>query len=409
MEWLAKSGGHGYSTTLQTIQDAVLVSMENFNYANVQGNGTVVVGSGMLFGDLVKILGDAGREVNVGSCPCVGVTGAMLGGGLGRLQGKHGLTSDALRKAEVALWNGTIVEASENINSELFWALRGSGQNYGIVYETTYETWTAENNGMHYNADMTFRKGDIASITQIINSLTGPGLNRNLAFMTFFLQNATTSELEIILNLVYAGPESEGQKYTKLFSNFSLSLAESVLPWSELPAKSALGLIQATCAEGPRYDLRSLISQTLAPQTWVDFTNAFETFLIDNPLANGSVMMIETFAQQGIEALPDDYTAFPHRKFFQNQVELIGVYEDDSVAEPLDNFFLEWKAKFIEVDGSDQLQVYQNYGHGDEPLSALYGYDQWRHERLTNVKNEYDPKGKFDGYHAIPKDLAKWT
>ncbi|KAL4937879.1 hypothetical protein BDV06DRAFT_226548 [Aspergillus oleicola] len=159
--WLARSGGHGYSPTLEIIQDAVLINLESFNRVEVQPDGTVVFGTGAHFNDLINTVGAAGRELTVESCHYVGATGAMLGGGLCRLQGLHGLTSDALRRIRLALWNGTLIEASEHEHQELFWAIRGSGQNYGVVVESMYETWPATNGGMHYNADMIFAKSSV--------------------------------------------------------------------------------------------------------------------------------------------------------------------------------------------------------------------------------------------------------
>lgn len=184
-----------------------------------------------------------------------------------------------------------------------------------------------------------------------------------------------------------------------------------MLSWAELPTKTVLGLIPKSCAEGPRYNLYSLITRTLDPQSFVKFSDALEQFLQEYPLANGSAVMIETFPVQGVEALPDDYSAFPHRKTFHNQIESIAAYTDDSVADAVDDFFREWRDKFAEpaVSGYNELHVYQNYAHDDEPLSALYGYQEWRHKRLTNLKNVYDPHGFFDGYHAVPSDLAKWS
>ncbi|RYP25004.1 hypothetical protein DL765_000232 [Monosporascus sp. GIB2] len=411
MPWLAKSGGHGYSPTLHSIQNAVLINLQNFNYVRVEDDGTAVVGTGTRFQDMVNIIGAAGRELTVGSCPCVGATGAMLGGGLGRLQGLHGLTSDALRKVRMALWNGTIVDASDKVNQDLFWGIRGSGQNYGIVIESTFETWPATNGGMHYNADMVFTKDSVGRIMEITNNLTTPALDAALSFVMFFASDAATSELTVIVNLVYAGPMEEGQKYTKLFSPFSLSLEENMIPWAELPTRSVLGLIPASCVTGPRYNLRSVIARTLDPQSFVEFSYAFEKFMQDYPQANGSAMMIETFPVQGIEALPDHYSAFPHRNRFRNMIESIGSYTDDSVAGCVDDFFREWRDRFAEpaVSGYDKLYVYQNYAHDDEPLSALYGYEKWRHKRLTHLKNTYDPHGFFNGYHAVPSDLAKWS
>ncbi|EPS34783.1 hypothetical protein PDE_09747 [Penicillium oxalicum 114-2] len=406
LQWLARSGGHGYSPTLQSIQDAVLINLENFNHVQVQPDGTVVVGTGAYFSDLINTVGAAGRELTVGSCPCIGATGAMLGGGLGRLQGLHGLTSDALRKVRLALWNGTIVEASDQQNQDLFWGIRGSGQNYGIIFESTYQTWPATHGGVHYSADMIFAKSSIEKVMKVANHLTAPGLDNKLALIIFFSSNATTSELNMVVNIVYSGPEAEGQKYTKLFSPYSLSLQEHMLKWEELPTKSVLGLIPYSCASGPRYNL---YARTLDPPTWVKFGNEFEKFLQKYPAANGSAMMIETFPVQGIEALPDTYSAFPHRKYFHNIIEVIGSYTDDSVAKPVDDFLRSWRDQFAATSGYDKLHVYQNYAHDDEPLSALYGYQSWRHARLTKLKNAYDPHGFFDGYHAVPSDLKKWT
>ncbi|EXF79652.1 hypothetical protein CFIO01_12138 [Colletotrichum fioriniae PJ7] len=411
MTWLAKSGGHGYAPSLHAIQDAVLINLENFNYVKLQGDNTAVVGTGVRFSDLIDTVAAAGRELTVGSCPCVGSTGAMLGGGLGRLQGLHGLTSDALRKVRLALWNGTIIEASNNVNSDLFWGIRGSGQNYGIVIESTYETWPATNGGKHYSADLVFTKDSVQRVMEITNELTAEGLDEKLAVLMFFALDATTSQITVIVNLVYSGPEEEGRKYTERFSSFSVDLQENMLGWEELPTKTVHGLISQSCATGPRYNLRALNTKVLNPTTWVNFTDAFETFLVANPLAAGSAMMIETFPVQGVKALSDDYSAFPHRDHFENVIESIGSYTDDSVADAVNNFFAEWRDRFAEPSSSgyDKLYVYQNYANEDEPLSALYGYDEWRHERLTGLKNKFDPQGFFNGYHPVPSNAAAWS
>lgn len=124
-----------------------------------------------------------------------GATGAMLGGGLGRLQGLHGLTSDAVRKVRLALWNGTIVEASDEVNQDLFWGIRGSGQNYGIILESTYETWPATNGGLYYNADLVFTKDSVERIMDIKNNLTTPALDAKLAILTFLASDAATSKV----------------------------------------------------------------------------------------------------------------------------------------------------------------------------------------------------------------------
>ena len=117
----------------------------------------------------------------------------MLGGGVGRLQGLHGLTSDAVRKVRMALWNGTIIEASDNVNSDLFWGVRGAGQNFGIVIETTYETWPATNGGMHYESNLLFSLDSVGRVIDTMDSLVP--LPAPLALILVASTDATTMEV----------------------------------------------------------------------------------------------------------------------------------------------------------------------------------------------------------------------
>ncbi|KAJ5382152.1 hypothetical protein N7517_000063 [Penicillium concentricum] len=351
MSWLARSGGHGFSPTLQSTQDAVLVNLENVSQVQFQSDSTVVVGTGVYFGDLINAVGAAGRELTVGTCHCVGATGAILDGGLDCLQGLYGLTSDALH--------------------------------------------------------MIFAKSSIEKVVEITNNLLVPALDEKLSLMSLLTLNATTSELYMAVNIVYSGPE-EGQKYTQLLSPYSLGLQEHMLKWEELPTKTLFGYVPLFCTSGPRYNLYTTNVRTLDSPIWVEFSNESEKFMQQHPTVNAS-LIIETYPVQGIEALSEDYSAFPHRRYFHNVIEVIGLYTDDSVAKSVDDFLRFWRDKFAATSRYDELHVYQNYAHYDEPLSALYGNQHWRHERLTKLKNDYDPHGFFNRYHAVPFDVEKWT
>ena len=206
--FLAQGGGHGFSPTLGSIQDAVLIKLQNLNKTEVKADNTVVVGGGARFGDVYKAVHAKGRELStfspdpshrinthhiaaLGSCPCVGATGATLGGGIGRLQGIHGLASDAVQKVRLALWDGSVVEASATKNTELFWGLRGAGQNFGVVIESTFKTYPQTNKGYHYNADMLFTDESVEGVLQTINSLI-PDLDPALAIDLFFFADPVT-------------------------------------------------------------------------------------------------------------------------------------------------------------------------------------------------------------------------
>lgn len=67
------------------------------------------------------------------------MVGLTLGGGIGRQQGTDGLVLDALLSARVVTASGQVLEASQTSNPDLFWAIRGAGQNFGIVSSATYQ------------------------------------------------------------------------------------------------------------------------------------------------------------------------------------------------------------------------------------------------------------------------------
>jgi FAD/FMN-containing dehydrogenase len=98
----------------------------------------------------------------------------VLGGGLGRFEGLYGLTSDNVSKVRYALYNGTIVEASPKVNKDLFWGIRGAGQNFGIAFEITLQTHPATNNGQHYNGDFYFARKDMKKMFDAVNKLAAP-------------------------------------------------------------------------------------------------------------------------------------------------------------------------------------------------------------------------------------------
>jgi len=79
-----------------------------------------------------------GVAAPLGTCPTVGVSGLVIGGGFGRLMRRYGITADSLRGATVVLADGRIVRCSQDVRSDLFWALRGGGAGYGIVTELRF-------------------------------------------------------------------------------------------------------------------------------------------------------------------------------------------------------------------------------------------------------------------------------
>jgi hypothetical protein len=95
--------------------------------------------AGALVRDLDQAAQRFGLATTSGGCPTVGIAGLTLGGGEGRLMEKYGAACDNLLSAQVVTVDGRLVEASQESNSDLFWAIRGGGGNFGIVTSLEYQ------------------------------------------------------------------------------------------------------------------------------------------------------------------------------------------------------------------------------------------------------------------------------
>ncbi|MFJ1762066.1 FAD-dependent oxidoreductase [Amycolatopsis sp. NPDC088138] len=140
----ARSGGHSYAG--YSVPDGgVVIDLSGLKKVDVQGS-KAVIGAGAKLKDVYAALGAAGRALPAGSCPTVGIAGLTLGGGIGVLARKYGLTCDHLSSAQVVTAEGKLVTASATSEPDLFWALRGGGGgNFGIVTEFTFDTDPAPN------------------------------------------------------------------------------------------------------------------------------------------------------------------------------------------------------------------------------------------------------------------------
>lgn len=140
LQLAARSGGHsyaGYSTTSGLVIDVTRMNTVVMN----TGNSSATIGAGAHLIDVYAALANYGVVIPAGSCPTVGIAGLTLGGGIGVIGRKFGLTCDNLLSAQVVLANGNVLSCDANHNADLFWALRGGGGgNFGIVTSFTFQT-----------------------------------------------------------------------------------------------------------------------------------------------------------------------------------------------------------------------------------------------------------------------------
>jgi len=128
-----RGGGHN-GGGLGLCDDGLVIDLSGIKFVRVDtNNNTVRVGGGNLWGEVDHATHPFGLAVPAGIISTTGVGGLTLGGGVGHLSRKHGLTIDNLLEADMVLADGSFVTVNKDQNTDLFWAIRGGGGNFGVV------------------------------------------------------------------------------------------------------------------------------------------------------------------------------------------------------------------------------------------------------------------------------------
>jgi len=134
-----RCGGHN-AAGLGVCDDGIVIDLARINYVRVDPSSrTVQVGGGCKWRDVDHAAHVFGLAVPSGIISSTGVAGLTLGGGIGHLARKYGLTIDNLLSVDMVLADGSFVVANTEENPDLFWAIRGGGGNFGIVTSFLFE------------------------------------------------------------------------------------------------------------------------------------------------------------------------------------------------------------------------------------------------------------------------------
>jgi FAD/FMN-containing dehydrogenase len=385
-----RSGGHCFAGGSSS--EGVVIDVTPMSSVSVSG-AVATVGAGARLGDVYDELDEQGVTIAGGCGPEVGIAGLTLGGGLGILGRKHGLTCDQLVGAQAVLADGRVIECDDQHDEELFWALRGGGGgNFAVVTWFAFKTIPAP-------AATTFHLvWPYTEAAAVIDAWQGwsPGAPDELAASL----------------LVTVSGEVEKPPVVNLFGAMAGTESETAELLDEVVARVGADPISASSEHMPyRAAKRHLAEHGPGDDQLEDGHLFSKSEFFEQPLPGEAIAALVDHLPEGrvpgqsreldftpwsgaYNRVPADATAFAHRSdlFLLKQAVVI-----DPAASAASDAGRGWlRRSWAAVHPWGSGRVYQNFPDPDleNPPRAYYAAN---HDRLVRVRERYDPDGFFRG------------
>ena len=390
-----RSGGHSYPG-LSVCDAGMVIDFVQMKGIRVDPKARRArAQAGVLLGELDREAQVFGLAVPAGIVTHTGLAGLTLGGGIGWLERKYGLTIDQLLSVDMVTADGEFVKASESENSDLFWGVRGGGGNFGIVTEFEFRLnpvgpmvlagpilWAMEDSPevMRFYRDW---------ITEVPDELTTIVTYRRM-LPSPYLPSELHGKHAVIVGCCYAGPVEEGERILKPLREFGSPL----LDMCELKPFVAH---QASLDPGFPHDWWYYIrSCNLA-----ELNDEVVDILGDHGLRIASPETVFSIFHLGgaVARVGEDDAAFTGRDA-GHTVNVIGITTN---GEGFDSE-REWARRLWSALEPHHQNVYVNFmmEEGEERIRQAYGAEKY--DRLKALKRKCDPDNFFRLNQNIPPD-----
>jgi FAD/FMN-containing dehydrogenase len=222
-----RSGGH---SSFGTCDGGLLIDLSMMKRVEIDLNKCVVRAEpGLSSGELDAATFPHGVIAPVGECPTTGIGGITLGGGIGYLLGRHGLTCDNLVRAELTDAGGERHVASSENDADLLWALRGGGGNFGVVTSLTYTLHPITEVLAGYLA---YPVSQAAKVLRFVGEFAKETPDELALIATY--NRSLTSEHALCVLVCWSGELQHGEKILSKIRRFAPPLADSITQRSYL-------------------------------------------------------------------------------------------------------------------------------------------------------------------------------
>jgi hypothetical protein len=383
-----RSGGHS-GAAYGTVDGGIVLDLRDMNALEIDVDArTAWAESGLSAGEFTEAAAAHGLAVGFGDTGSVGLGGLTLGGGVGYLARKHGLTIDSLLAADVVTADGQVLRVDETSHPDLFWAIRGGGGNYGIA--TRFQFRLQELDGvvggmLILPATPETVAGFIAAAEAAAEELTTIANVMNCPPIPFVPEEHHGS-LVILASLCWAGDADDGQKAVAPFLELAEPLANFVKP---MPYPGMYP------PEDPNYRPTAVARNMFVESIGQDEA----TLIVERLKASDAMLRVAQLRVLGgaVARVPADATAYAHRAN-RVMVNVAAFYDgpEDRVVRAA------WVEGLVAAlhQGDDAAYVNFLMDEGPERVRAAYPGATW--DRLAEVKATYDPENFFSRNQNVP-------
>jgi FAD/FMN-containing dehydrogenase len=396
LEQASRSGGHSFAGGSST--GGLLIDVSPMRSVSVDG-AVARIGAGASLGNVYGALHEHGLAIPAGTCPSVGIAGLTLGGGLGILGRKYGVTSDGLIGAEVALADGRVIRCDEHHDGDLFWALRGAGAGtLGVV--TSLESLTVPEPSAT-NFHLSWSYDHAADVVEAWQGWAPTGPDELAASLKVTASNDIADPASVdVYGVVLEGGSDAGSTIEALLARFradpssvmqrEMSFPETRRFWADLGAEGHEAGGDAEPTEHPYLFCRSEFFGRPLPAEAI--AALLETFSRER--APGESRELDFMPWGGAyNRVPTDATAFVHRdELFLLKHSV--VVDPSSSAGAKEAAHRQVDASWASVNAWGSGRMFQNFADPDLDAWAD-AYVGPNRDRLIRIKSRYDPSDFF--------------
>ncbi len=390
-----RGGGHSLAGH-SVIDDGLVIDLSAMRQVVVAPDiGRVRAQGGCLLADVDRASQAFGLATPAGVMSQTGVGGLTLGGGMGWLTRKFGLTCDNLLAAQLVLADGSVVTADAQETPDLFWALRGAGANFGAVTEfefAAHPVGTAMPVGVamysleeaapaiaHYGRTMS-RATDDLKATVFLQRAVGP--------------QGQVEEPVCVIVSVWTGDPSDARAVNEELWRGAPNLCGDLqtMPYLELQSMNDTTLAAGAC------------NYTKGGYLGLVGDACIESLIESAKIMPATPSVIEITYQHGAQdRLEERDTAFPDRHA-DHTINVLTRWSDGEDGQP----YIDWvRGTFAATKSWQTSGLYSNFMAVDDDHRVRDAYGEHKYQKLKAIKGRYDPENIFAKNPNIPPSTAR--